>query len=431
MAALLPQAALAWPSFLSGGVVPTTNRALFGAAADCEAPLAFLAPRLHLISFATGDDLLMVRHFVSHYSRLGVTPGHMRFFVFGSGSGSGGGEAVVRYLHAHGAVQSRLMTTRYNDTYKLSLINSLLRALPEDAWAATPDVDELYHYPCASLPRLIEQGIDLFCGYMEDMLADSGGLERLRAQPDIQAQYPHRCRVRAFLKHFTTYKVVLARVRPPALGGVARQFRSVHAFTTTAATYTSRDCHAPNQPLVPLNGSRAGRSTRVDVGPLSHYSLTRQQLLHTINKAELHKRNHEERLRSGVVDGANNWTPCGSFAKDEPASRPLAQRRCIDYERILYAVSLIYMHSRGEAAPRIAKVCHLPANVSKPVASSSVPWEALVQRKANASAGPPEKPPETELTLREENEALKKELDVLRERVQRQESVSCRDTQYN
>mgnify|MGYP001498551604 CR=1 FL=1 len=65
---------------------------------------------------------------------------------------------------------------------------TLLRALPEDAWAATPDVDELYHYPCASLPRLIEQGIDLFCGYMEDMLADSGGLERLRAQPDIQAQ---------------------------------------------------------------------------------------------------------------------------------------------------------------------------------------------------------------------------------------------------
>ena len=44
---------------------------------------------------------------------------------------------------------------------------------------------------------------------------------------------------------------------------------------------------------------------------------------------------------------------------------------------------------------------------------------------------PPEKPPETELALREENEALKKELDVLRERVQRQGSVSCRDTQYN
>ena len=90
---------------------------------------------------------------------------------------------------------------------------------------------------------------------MEDMLARSGGLEPLRAPPPlapmqgvstanasggdiygygssgggadaagggasstagddaglpIDVQYPHRCRVRPYLKHFTPYKVVLA-----------------------------------------------------------------------------------------------------------------------------------------------------------------------------------------------------------------------------
>ena len=35
----------------------------------------------------------------------------------------------------------------------------------------TPDVDELYHYPCTSLPRLVSRGADLFCGIMEDMYA--------------------------------------------------------------------------------------------------------------------------------------------------------------------------------------------------------------------------------------------------------------------
>jgi len=63
--------------------------------------------------------------------------------------------------------------------------------------------------------------------------------------------------------------------------------------------------------------SRAPRtSTRVDVGPLTHYTLTRQQVAHTYRKMQMHNRNHEERKRTGVKN--NNWGPCGSFAKDEP-----------------------------------------------------------------------------------------------------------------
>ena len=218
---------LGWISFLSKGAAPTTNRAIFGEASDassCEAPLRFLAPRLHLISFATAADQLMLRHFVDHYTSLGLAPARMLVFVFAPAGG--GGEALVEMLHTDGAAQSRLVTAAYNDSFKLQLINGHLASLPEDAWAMTPDVDELYHYPCSSLPRLVSRGADLFCGIMEDMLAQSGGLERLEPQPSLQAQYPHRCRVRPFLKRFTPYKVVLAQVRPVRLLGEARQFCS-------------------------------------------------------------------------------------------------------------------------------------------------------------------------------------------------------------
>ena len=160
-------------------------------------------------------------------------------------------------------------------------------------------------------------------------------------------------------------QVVLARVRPPRLLGAARQFRSVHAFTTTAATATSRDCHHPNTPQLdklkadPRLKMEAGStaalaspsalaaaaaapnaSTRVDVGPFGHYTLTRQQLLQTHHKMLMHASNHEERMarmRGGGdlsrLDAGNNWTPCGSFAKDEP-NTPLGLRRCIDYEKV-------------------------------------------------------------------------------------------------
>lgn len=252
--------------------------------------------------------------------------------------------------------------------------------MPEEAWATTPDVDELYHYPCMAMRGLVARGTDLFCGVMEDMLAASGGLERLRVQPDIQAQYPIRCRVRSFLKHFTYYKVVLARVRPPALGGEARQFRSVHAFTTTDASASSPDCHRGNKPMKLNASSRAPRaSTRVDVGPLTHYTLTRQQVPYTYRKMQMHNRNHEERKRTRVKN--KNWTPCGSFAKDEP-NTPLAERRCIDYERILYAMGLIYKQSRGEGAVP-AKLCRMPPNMTWPPASSAPSWDSLLQRKVH------------------------------------------------
>lgn len=358
MRAWLSLTAASWYSYLDRGTGPTTNKALFGAAASCRAPLRFMADRLYLFSFATGADLTMIKHFMDHYVRLGVAPSRMHFFVSGEDP-----EPVLHHLHSQGAIRSRTVPHRYNDSYRLSIVNQFLHELPHHAWILTPDVDELYHYPCRALPKLVNARKDLFCGVMEDMLATSGGIEELRAHPDIHAQYPHRCRVRSFLRRFNVYKIVLARVRPESLGGRPRQFRSVHAFTTTNATKTSRDCHAPNRPL-------SGVSTRVNVGPLSHYSLTRQQVIHAMKKAARHEQNYNARMR---MKEDNEWTSCGTFARDN--STPT--RRCVDYERILQAMSLIYNYSRGDAV-RIARLCHVPANIARPAASSTATWNALI-----------------------------------------------------
>ena len=127
---------LGWTSYLSRGADPTTNRALFPATAcdGNEAPLRFLASRLHLVSFATASDLTMMRHFLRHYTRLGVAPAHMLVHVFARGAdahGGGGGRAVLDLLHEAGARRSVLLEVPYNDSFKLQLINAHLARLPD------------------------------------------------------------------------------------------------------------------------------------------------------------------------------------------------------------------------------------------------------------------------------------------------------------
>ena len=136
---LLTSGQLGWLSYLSKGVEPTTNRALYPASACAghDAPLRFLASRLHLVSFATASDVTMMRHFLRHYTALGVPPAHMLVHVFARGGGGGGGggggsatragsggDAVLRLLHEAGATRSVLLDVPYNDSYKLQLINA-------------------------------------------------------------------------------------------------------------------------------------------------------------------------------------------------------------------------------------------------------------------------------------------------------------------
>merc|ERR1719272_1847374 len=95
-------------------------------------------------------------------------------FARGSAATRAGGAAVLELLHGAGATRSVLLDAPYNDSFKLELINAHLASLPDGTWATTPDVDELYHYPCrpGTLQRLNdERRANLLCGTMEDMLA--------------------------------------------------------------------------------------------------------------------------------------------------------------------------------------------------------------------------------------------------------------------
>ena len=101
-----------------------------------------MADRLYLFSFATGADLTMIKHFMDHYIRVGVAPSRMHFVVSGEDP-----EPVLHYLHTQGATRSRAVPHRYNDLQVVPCqpISARIAA----SWIVTPDVDELYHYPCS------------------------------------------------------------------------------------------------------------------------------------------------------------------------------------------------------------------------------------------------------------------------------------------
>ena len=404
MAAVFSHASFSWYSYFTRDVqvpvYPTTNAAIFRPLnwSRCPIPLQSMAPRIYLCSFATDQDGAMLSHFLIHYiDRLGLLPTQMRIYIFAIPQGEGLRERpdVMEMLKQRGT-QAQLLRMPFNDTYKLELLNAFLRALPSGAWITSPDVDELYHYPCSRMGWLAEH-FDLFCGHMEDMLAANGGLEALRfgpGAPDIQVQYPHRCRIRAsswggHLRGFTATKVVLARVHPSALRGAARQFRNVHAFTTTAATATSPDCHKNN--VVNLT-----TRSRLDIGPFSHYTLMRESLWRTLRKNQLHENEYAARLQSDKRDSADppkhpgtafalkgsaaandSWSVCGLRGKSLHSAVP---GLCLDYHHILRAMEVIYNGSQGEGTVPTSLCLGLP-NFTSSLGSGAEPFQHILQRE--------------------------------------------------
>ena len=359
---------------------PTSNLAIYRESSwkHCGAPLQPLRSLIHLCSFATAKDGTMLRFFLQHYiDRLGLLPEQMSFHVFASAQE---GKPIVELLRQRGVAQVQTVQTPFNDALKLELINRYMRELPHDAWITTPDVDELYDFPCFSM-RSLSQRFDLMCGVMEDMLAASGGLEPLRDDRDIEAQFPYRCRVRGsnFLTRLMPFKVVLARVRPESLATAdlpVRQFRSVHAFTSTNATVLAPDCHHPN--LAPLNTV----TKRFDVGAFRHYTLTRQQLWNTQRKMQMHERDHADRLASakrGVSMEHHHWSLCSNPGQRQPDAPAGLKPLCRDYHEVLRAMELIYNASRGDMMTPNRSLCeerlHLP-----PAPSSVLPFGELLRQ---------------------------------------------------
>ena len=380
-------------------IVPTSNAAIFKPLdwSRCNEVLRPMARRIYLISFATDQDGAMMSHFLTHYiDRLGLLPSPMRVYVFaiprGQGLRSRRASDVMHLLEQRGVHQAELLHLPYNDSYRISLVNARLRELPAGSWVTTPDVDEFYHFPCTRMGWLAER-FDLFCGLMEDMLAASGGLEPLRDEvgaPDIQDQYPLRCRMRSeFLPHvYIATKPVLARVHPEALQGAARQFRNVHAFTSTKASATSPDCHRT---------IRNRNETRISIGPFAHYTLTREALWRTARKNQLHEKDYADRqrqrgtrsqlgdvgqpgeARSDTALASVGWSTCGSSAASRIGGD---DGPCRDYAYILRGMETIYNASRGDGV--VTQVlCALPNGSLSPAMSSRLPFNELLEQMAS------------------------------------------------
>ena len=317
----------------------TTKHARHAYSANCRPALQFLAPQLFLFSFILSDDSSMLSHFLRHYQRLGVWPGHTRVAIRARRSANiATTNATLAVLKQAGVPRSnvRIIRSPPSDTLKIQLMNDHLGSLPPTAWSIYADVDELFDYPCEVLKPKIEwiplrltqtDSLSLslsrrrspsrscqlegavkrnklcFGGTMWDQLAANGNISELADQPDIALQYPLQCRIRAtVVPRVQITKVILHRVygdskaeNPPKHALV--RFRNTHAIA--GSNYTSSRC-----------GTR---------GLVRHYTMTAHQWVGNRQKAAM-------RIDGPSVAETRNYAnaTCGNVDKSTGG--------CLDYE---------------------------------------------------------------------------------------------------
>ena len=384
-----------WLSYMDDGAGWTSsNRAISGGCTERQRAtplLSFLADWLHLYTLCTHSaGTLLVQHFLHHYVEvLGVLPNNLHVFVHELANGS----ASMDLLRRSGA--HPILFSSKDHRHHIARLNDEVRLLPIGSWVMTPDLDEHYHFPCEqpphkySMAQLVRKGFTQFCGFMEDMLSESGVLEPIAAEPPIEEQYTRRCRVRQIARAFNTFKVVLARVHAgcpgdkapngdtmephahsrlvSALGWThgtvsARQQRSVHAFVSSRSTATAPDCHAMSRLDRPevtatrlrnlcghnysavIGDRRPGPPwmTSFGFGAFAHYTLTHERIAET--KGAI-KQQEEEFKRNDTA----GWSlTCGHRAPDG---------RCVDYEKLRGIMMYIQNQSQngGSVNPHLCR----------------------------------------------------------------------------
>ena len=99
--------------------------------------LAFMRDYLYAFSFLPGNDAVLLRHWLNHYTvGTGVRPDHLAFATTASQArGHGWGEHVAALRQAGVAArQVKFVNDTYSDGLKLSVINAHIASLPLDAW---------------------------------------------------------------------------------------------------------------------------------------------------------------------------------------------------------------------------------------------------------------------------------------------------------
>ena len=108
-------------------------------------PLAFLAAQLHVFTMIPSTDETLMRHWLAHYTALGVRPSHIQVLVDPQRDPARG--AGMAALLSPLGVNYTFALREYHSDLKRDAANAFLRALPADAWAISADADEFFRFP--------------------------------------------------------------------------------------------------------------------------------------------------------------------------------------------------------------------------------------------------------------------------------------------
>lgn len=191
---------------------------------------AALALRIFFFAFVAGSQDVMVQHFVSHYTALGVDLVARSNITVHT---VGGAYAVPERRCAH-FIRSKgipfAIAESWSSQAKLALANAYIRTLPPDALLMYPDLDEFFRLPC-DLDHRVRAPIILKGGWV-DRLAPRWACApqpRLQPTPSIFAQFSTRCFgvvAAGSISGTASTKVVLISVRDANRRVV--QYRSAH-----------------------------------------------------------------------------------------------------------------------------------------------------------------------------------------------------------
>lgn len=228
--------------------------------------LSFLRDVLYLVTYFSGHETLLAKHFVRHYTRvIGVKLQHMHFFI-DRGQGLESTESTLQMLRAEGIPTANaevVPDANFTDKLKLATVNRHISQLPKDAYAIHPDIDEFFSYPCdmERRVRLPDAPSHIWCTLMADRMAANGKVLPIQPEPDLASQFPLPCYMRAHLRgSISFFKVALFRAH--GASGSNRTFETPHRLRRMWGKHGS--CA-----LLPQTPER---------GQLAHYSMTTDSL---------------------------------------------------------------------------------------------------------------------------------------------------------
>jgi hypothetical protein len=199
--------------------------------------------RINLISyFGVKTELNLVRHFLDHYTRLGVD----RFLVTLHGKDGDPRLADMRRLLSSRGITPVSQTPIYSAAVKHgNVVETLDKYCNSDDWVLLADVDELQIFP-EPLPQFLErcesQGYAFIRGQMIDRVAEHGRLPTIDPDASLWMQFPYSAPVTPELTGGWVHKVCVHRgwLRPGEGGSHCLSY-DVDKHRNYATTY--RDMH--------------------------------------------------------------------------------------------------------------------------------------------------------------------------------------------